>query len=124
MTPIYQLTQLKVFRGQKCTLTIPELTIMHDSSIALLGDNGAGKSTLLNCLAFIEAPSEGRITLDGQVITKQINQQQRRKIGYVNQQPFLLSGTIKDNIILALKLQGIPKQEHDARIEQALSRLI
>ena len=123
MSSAYQLDNIKVFYQQTCSLDLPQLTIPHQQCIALLGDNGAGKSTLLNLLAFLNRPSQGQIQLSGQTIKSDLSRQQRRTIGYVNQQPFLLTGTVSDNIDLALKLQGMPTAERPQRIADALDRV-
>lgn len=123
MTNAYQLDNIKVFYQQKCSLDLPHLTIANHQCIALLGDNGAGKSTLLNLLAFLNKPNQGQIQLAGQTIKSELSPQQRRSIGYVNQQPFLLSGSVASNIDLALKLQDIPASERPQRTANALARV-
>jgi ATP-binding cassette subfamily B protein len=67
--------------------------------IALAGPTGAGKSTLVNLLpAFYEATS-GRITIDGQDISKVSLDSLRRQISVVSQEAFLFNGTIRENIL-------------------------
>ena len=123
MTRIYQLQDIKVLRQSHCILSVPDLHIEQGQCIALLGDNGAGKSTLLDLLAFLTKPSHGRIVLKQQAIKQRLSTAQRRAIGYVNQHPFLLSGSITDNIRLALKLQNIPSNQHKQLIAQALQEV-
>lgn len=123
MTAAYQLNNIKVFREQKCILDIPSLSIPDADCIALLGDNGAGKSTLLDILAFTQTPSEGHVLLSGQPAKLPLPPSQRSKIGYVNQHPFLLSGTVTDNIRLALKLQNIDPKQHTSLISRALEQV-
>ncbi len=119
----YQLSNIKVFREQRCILDIPKLELPKNQCISLLGDNGAGKSTLLNLLAFVNNPSEGRIKLAGQEINKDLTPVQRHSIAYVAQHPYLLTGSVLDNIQLALKLQGIDKKRHASLIKQALGHV-
>lgn len=123
MTNAYQLNDIQVYRQQKRILDISELEIQHNQCIALLGDNGAGKSTLLDLLAFLHRPEQGSIKLNGDVVNGTLSVDQRRSIGYVSQQPFLLSGTITDNIRLALKLQGVDPKQYDKLITQALDQV-
>ena len=120
MTSTYQLNNVKVHRNQQCVLDIPQLALPEHKCIALLGDNGAGKSTLLDLLAFTSQPCEGELLLAGQTVTFPLPPEQRRTIGYVSQNPFLLSGSVTDNIQLALKLQGIDRHQHPALIQKAL----
>ncbi|MDF1587551.1 MAG: ATP-binding cassette domain-containing protein [Gammaproteobacteria bacterium] len=119
----YELHNIKVFRQQNCILDIPSLILPKSDCIALFGDNGAGKSTLLDLLAFIKTPSEGKVFLSGMPVTLPLLPAQRCKIGYVSQHPFLLSGTVSDNIRLALKLQNIETKRHPRLITEALEQV-
>lgn len=116
----YQLKKIKVHHGQQCVLDIPELSLPENKCIALLGDNGAGKSTLLDLLAFTAKPDQGQITLKGQAAQFPLSRKQRQMIGYVSQHPFLLAGSVADNIKLALHLQSIDRNKHQQRLKQAL----
>lgn len=53
--------------------------------LSLLGPNGAGKSTLLNCLAGIAVPSEGRVLLQGAVVSDMTPRAVARLVAYVPQ---------------------------------------
>lgn len=120
MSSSYQLRNIKVHHGQQCVLDIPELSLPKNKCIALLGDNGAGKSTLLDLLAFTTKPDQGQISLKGQTAQFPLSRKQRQMIGYVSQHPFLLTGSVADNIALALHLQGIDRKQHQKRLKQAL----
>ena len=123
MTNAYVLNDIKVIHQQTCVLDIPHFTIPAGKCIALLGENGAGKSTLMNLLAFTEKPSHGTIQLFDQKIAGKLKPSQRRRIGVVSQQPYLLAGSVSDNILLALKLQHIEPSRYPFLIEQALEQL-
>jgi len=122
MTNAYQLTNIKLSYQRRLALDIPSLTIPTGKCIALLGENGAGKSTLLKLLAFTSRADKGEISLFGQSIQSSLNSIQRQKIGFVDQHPYLLPGTVEANIKLALKLQDIPVQEHQPLIQLALEQ--
>ncbi|PHS24363.1 MAG: molybdenum ABC transporter ATP-binding protein [Methylophaga sp.] len=121
--PAYQLHNIKVHYKQRCVLDIDKLSLQQNQCIALLGDNGAGKSTLLNLLAFTAQANEGEILLAGQQVSYPLSTTHRQSIGYVSQHPLLLQGSVRDNIMLALKLQGIGSQHHKELTQTALAQV-
>jgi HlyB family type I secretion system ABC transporter len=66
--------------------------------VALVGRSGSGKSTLAKLLLNLYAPTEGKIFIDGYDITHVSAQSLRRQIGVVDQDTFLFSGKIGENI--------------------------
>lgn len=66
--------------------------------IALLGSTGSGKTSLVNLLPRFYDPTTGLINLDGVDITKYPRKYLRSQIGIVEQEPFLFSRTIRENI--------------------------
>ena len=122
MTNAYQLHKIEVSVAQKSILNMDKLTIPAEKCTVLIGDNGAGKSTLLRVLAFLQPLNQGDIKLFGKTIKWPIPVQLRKRIGFVDQHPFLLSGSVADNIKLALTLQKIPFSQHTQLIEQALEQ--
>ncbi len=68
--------------------------------IALLGATGSGKTTLINLLLRFYEPTAGRILLDGRDLRDYPLTVLRRQIGLVEQEPFLFSRTIRENILL------------------------
>ncbi len=76
-----------------------DVEIKSNETIALVGSTGAGKTTLINLISRFYEPTEGKILFDNNDI-KSINLEIfRRDIAIVPQDPFLFSGTIKENII-------------------------
>jgi ATP-binding cassette subfamily C protein LapB len=66
---------------------------------AIIGPNGSGKTSLLKILMGLYTPDQGRVLLDGGDICQYSHNMLSRWIGYAPQETFLLSGTIRDNII-------------------------
>jgi ABC-type multidrug transport system fused ATPase/permease subunit len=66
--------------------------------IAILGAPGSGKSTIVNLLPRFYDISEGQISIDGQDIRDFTLQSLRRNVGIVQQDVYLFSGTLRDNI--------------------------
>ena len=92
------------------------LTLTPGEFVAFVGPSGCGKSTLLNLCAGILSPSAGRILQDGEPV-RTIN----RRVGYMTQVDSLLPWkTAEQNVILPLKLRGVPRAE---RQERALAML-
>jgi len=122
MTDAYRLKNITVSLQQKNILSIDNLEIKAEQCTALFGNNGAGKSTLLKLLAFTLRPSEGEIALFDHTISWPLTPAQRRRVAFVEQHPYLLQGTVYDNIKLALSLQNIPTSQHDVLIKEALEQ--
>jgi len=68
------------------------------TSTALVGPTGAGKTTIVNLLTRFYDVTEGRILIDGVDIRKFTRDSLRRVFGFVLQDTYLFSGTIKENI--------------------------
>ena len=66
--------------------------------IALVGHTGAGKSSMINILQRFYDIRSGSITIDGHNIRQVTRSSLRRQVGLVLQEPFLFSGSIRDNI--------------------------
>ncbi|MDQ3980435.1 MAG: ABC transporter ATP-binding protein, partial [Actinomycetota bacterium] len=94
-------------------LTGVDLDIRPGESVALVGETGAGKSTVLKLLARFYDPTAGRVLVDGHPLTQLDLGAYRRQLGYVPQEAFLFSGTVRDNIAY-----GRPEAT-DAEVEEA-----
>jgi ATP-binding cassette subfamily B protein len=87
--------------------------IAAGETVALVGETGAGKSTVMKLLARFYDPDEGSVTVDGHDLRAIDLRSFRRQLGYVPQEAFLFSGTIRDNIAY-----GRPSAS-DGRVEAA-----
>ena len=67
-------------------------------AVALLGSTGSGKTSLVNLLPRFYDPTSGSITLDGKDLCEYSRKSLRQQIGIVEQEPFLFSRSIRDNI--------------------------
>lgn len=75
-----------------------DLEVLPGQTVAIVGHTGAGKSTIINLLSRFYDVTEGRILIDGIDIRTVTLASLRRQIGIVLQDPFLFSGSIKENI--------------------------
>ncbi len=78
-----------------------DLDVRSGETLAVVGETGAGKSTLVKLLARFYDPTEGRVLVDGHDVCTLDLGAYRRQLGYVPQEPFLFSGTIRSNITYA-----------------------
>ena len=86
-----------------------DLEIPQGTTVAIVGATGSGKSTLIKLITRLYEPQKGTITFNG-VDTKTMSPQDlRKKITVVNQDVYLFSGTIEDNIKLG-KLDATTEQ--------------
>lgn len=74
------------------------LHIDEGQSIAIVGETGSGKTTMVNLLCRFYEPSQGTIRIDGVDYLNRSLGYLRSNIGYVQQSPFVFSGTYFDNI--------------------------
>lgn len=70
-------------------------------TIALVGHTGSGKSSIINLAAKFHLPTHGEILVDGREIRTLTSHSLHRQMGMVQQQNFLFSGSVLDNIRLA-----------------------
>jgi ATP-binding cassette subfamily B protein len=73
-------------------------TVHKGETLAILGKTGSGKSTIVSLISRLYDVTEGRITIDGNEISKVNLYDLRNSIGIVPQDAFLFSDTIKNNI--------------------------
>jgi len=103
--PVDRLNGRIEFRDLKFTYTgnevvLPGLTleIRPRETLALVGHTGAGKSSIARLIGRFYEFQEGELLVDGRDIRRLDLQQYRQQIGVVPQEPFLFSGTVRDNI--------------------------
>jgi ATP-binding cassette subfamily B protein len=66
---------------------------------ALVGPTGGGKTTTANLMARLYDPTQGSVLLHGRDIRSYTAEERAQKIGFILQDPFLFSGTVRDNIV-------------------------
>ena len=82
-----------------------DLTVDDGAIVGLVGKSGSGKSTIVKLLARFYMPNKGSIRVDSININTINVDEYRKNIGFVMQDGFVFSDTIKNNIILDLKYE-------------------
>jgi ATP-binding cassette subfamily B protein len=75
------------------------LTIPPGQTVALVGATGAGKSTFAKLVARFYDPTSGAISVDGVELRRARTDSLRSQMGIVPQEPFLFSGTLRENVV-------------------------
>lgn len=88
------------------------LTIKPGTVTVVTGEVGSGKTTLLRSILGLYEPQQGEVRWNGQLVTDLGDFMQPPRVAYTAQSPTLLSGTVKENILL-----GLPD---DGRVERAV----
>lgn len=100
--------------GEDTVLSNINMKIEAGKTVALVGPSGAGKTTLCHLIPRFYETKEGEILLDGKNIKDIKIKSLRKNIGLVQQDVFLFTGTIRENI-----LYGNPEASDDEIIEAA-----
>ena len=94
------------------------LQIDKGDFVSFIGPSGCGKTTLLRCIAALETPTGGSLTVNG---LSPDEARKARSYGYVFQAAGLYPWrTIEKNIKLPLEIMGYPKAEMDERVKRVL----
>lgn len=119
---LYTLSGLKKIYEQKTVLNIADLSVEEGIIYALMGSNGAGKTTLLNLLAFLDSPSEGRVSFRSQNVRflEKEMRSLRRQVVLVDQKPLLFSTSVYKNLEYGLKIRKVPQAKRAELISEAL----
>jgi len=106
------------------------MSVAPGEVVGLVGPSGAGKSTLLKCLGAVIEPTQGRMTLGGEVIydngwkIADLRVLRRDRIGFIFQAPYLIPFLdATDNVALLPMLAGRPNGEARARALELLQAL-
>ena len=105
----------KVYANGVVALRHLDLDVGEGEFLSLLGPSGCGKSTVLRLVAGLGEVSGGRIEWPNG------NGRARGDIGFVFQEPTLMPwATVSANVLLPLKLRGVPAGEGEARVREAI----
>jgi ATP-binding cassette subfamily B protein len=112
----------------KLVLSDVNLTLEKGKTYALVGPTGGGKTTTASLMARLYDPTEGTVYLDGRDIRVYDSSARAQKIGFILQEPFLFTGTVRDNILYGnetysnVKTIDLLKILEDAHLSKLLAR--
>ncbi len=93
------------------------LTVLEGETVGIMGSSGSGKSTLIEILAGLYHPTTGRVLTEG----RSIHDHPRwwhAAIGYVPQVPFIMPGTIRDNVAFGAERRPFSDQDIWSALER------
>ncbi len=110
--------------SEVCALRGINLEIREGEIYGIIGMSGAGKSTLVRCLNYLEKPTSGDVYFEdrklGDMSLDELNET-RRKMGMIFQQfNLLMQRNILKNVRFPLELQGVKKEEANAKARELL----
>ena len=103
-------------------------SLERGKTYALVGPTGGGKTTTASLMARLYDPTAGVVLLDGRDIRTYPPDQRAQKIGFILQEPFLFTGTVRDNIVYGNEgLAGVSDSQltrllADANLSSLLAR--
>ncbi|RJG37552.1 cell division ATP-binding protein FtsE [Motilimonas pumila] len=117
----------KVYSGSHQALQKVDFHLKQGEMAFLTGHSGAGKSTLLKLISLLERPSDGRVILNGNDISRVSRRHVpylRRHIGMIFQDhKLLMDKTVFENVALPLVIEGYSRAEVERRVMAALDKV-
>jgi len=118
----YQLNGIVFSYNNHEVLSIDTLNIRANKITALIGPNGCGKTTLLNLLAFLKKNQQGQMQFFSEKTSAKHFHRFIQRVSFLPQHPYLLRGTVADNLALALKFHQL-NDKKGKQIQAVLEQL-
>ena len=105
-----------------------DVEIRRGEFVSISGPSGCGKSTLLAIMGLLDSPSDGEYLLKGEEVgdlsVRDCSRLRNREIGFIFQSFNLIGDlTVWENVELPLTYRGMPADERQQRVEEALARV-
>ena len=118
--PLLKIDQVTRRYGATVAVDRVSLSVADGEFLALLGPSGCGKTTLLRMLGGFDKPDEGRIWMDGADITDLPPNKRALNMLFQSYAVFPHM-TVGENIAYGLRVDGVPREETDSRVKEALA---
>jgi ATP-binding cassette subfamily B protein len=114
------------YPGGREVLRDATFSLERGKTYALVGPTGGGKTTTASLMARLYDPTGGTVLLDGRDIRTYTPADRARRIGFILQEPFLFTGTLRDNLVYGNEdLLGLTNEDLNARLaSRRLSSLL
>jgi tungstate transport system ATP-binding protein len=122
MIPTLAAENLRLNRAGQEIFHIENLALHKGEVLALVGPNGAGKTSLLLTLALLQLPTSGNLAYNGVAAGNGNLLALRRRSAVVFQDALLLDTTVSRNVMIPLRIRGVPKDEAAERAKRWLDR--
>jgi putative ABC transport system ATP-binding protein len=110
---LFALENISVVLGGNTILSDISMTIDNNGITSIIGPSGSGKSTLLRLLNRLISPSSGKMFFQGEDYQNLSSQTLRKKVGMLQQSPYLFEGTVRRNIEYGPKIWEIDYTQED-----------
>ena len=122
---ILETTEISVRFGGHMAVDAVSLSVTEGAITGLIGPNGAGKTTTFNVITGLQAPTRGRIKLDGKDITRlSAHRRARAGVGRTFQRLELFGSlSVRDNVLTAVELNRVPGEDPRRSAEGHLERV-
>ncbi|MGV2125537.1 thiol reductant ABC exporter subunit CydC [Agrobacterium vitis] len=107
--PLMVVDVVRIVNGQRLLVDDLSFKLKAGETVALVGPSGGGKTTFLNVTAGLREPERGNVLLRGVASHRMPERDRFRLLGYFSQRSSLVSGTVRENLLLA-KPDADPEQ--------------
>lgn len=123
VSKVYQTNKIETVALASVNLDVPQ-----GAFVSVMGPSGSGKSTLLNIMGLLDAPTQGRVTINDRPITsyedRKLARFRNEEIGFIFQTFHLISDlSVVDNVEVPLIYRRMPGSERRARAMKALEQV-
>ncbi len=99
------------YAPEKMVLSHVSFRFETGKTYALVGPTGGGKTTTASLIARLFDPTEGVVLLEGKDLRTYSSEERTAAIGFILQEPFLLTGTVRDNLVYGSELLASMTEE-------------